>query len=345
MALLGYGGVLELSREWPEPMALAFEALNAATDTLTIGNSDYWTGDHVVFAAANGLPLDLNGDGYADCPEGHGVYYGSIWDLGPARIHVTASGDNYYQGSDAVGFYNTNATTGFSTQYNGYINIDSLDRVKIYGSEISAHNADSSAVFDFKKVKTSNFVFARYSNNGAYTSAVAAAANSIKLLSLPSASQPLEDVITVPSGFALVSEDPAQRGWLFQADLREWALDVDAANLDMTAIGETFGENTKALVRGAGSLQFLVDHASNNFGQDSLALLRLVLLTQQNAKSNAKFYFYKNRQDGGTQIGGTVYYQCDLLLTNSRINTQFDEVITGSSDFVVTGEVSIRISP
>jgi hypothetical protein len=28
MALLGNGGILELSREWPEPMALAPEAIN-----------------------------------------------------------------------------------------------------------------------------------------------------------------------------------------------------------------------------------------------------------------------------------------------------------------------------
>jgi hypothetical protein len=343
MALFGNGGTLELSREWPKPMALAFEALNATTETLAIGNPDYWTGDRIVIAAADGLPLDLNGDGYADCPEGHGVYYGSTWDLGPARIHVTASSDDYYQNSDAVPFYNTAATTGFTTQFNGYINMDALDRAKVYGAEIAAHNADVGSLVDFKRVKTSNFIVARYSANATYTNAVTAAANSIKPLLLPSTSQPLEDVITVPAGFAVISDDPEQRGWLFQAQLQEWALDIDASGLDMTAIGQTFGEQTKSLVRGAGALNFLVEHHATYLGQDSLTLLRLVLLTQQSAKSNAKFYIYKDRNASGAFVEGSVYYQCDVLLTNSRIDIRMDEAILGSADFVVTGEVAIKI--
>jgi hypothetical protein len=377
MALLGYGGVLELSREWPEPMALAPSAINysASPVRIALGNSRYWTGDRILFTSASGVPLDLNGDGYADNPEGHGIYRGGEWLTGPSRAYYTGpetdnspfyerfpaylttqAGDNLttqdgdqffvFTGQDGGKyFYNRTADTGLTTQFSAYINIDDLDRIRLFSDEISAHNLTTANEITPLKVKIDNFIISRYSANSTYTSALNTAANTIKPLALPNESQELQDVITPPSALATVADDPTERGWLFQADLREWALDVDAANLDMTAIGETFGENTKALVRGAGSLQFLVDHASNNFGQDSLALLRLVLLTQQNAKSNAKFYFYKNRQDGGTQIDGTVYYQCDLLLTNSRINTQFDEVITGSSDFVVTGEVSIRISP
>jgi hypothetical protein len=345
MALFGNGGTLELSREWPKPMALAFEALNATTETLAIGNPDYWTGDRIVIAAADGLPLDLNGDGYADCPEGHGVYYGSTWDLGPARIHVTASSDDYYQNSDAVPFYNTAATTGFTTQFNGYINMDALDRAKVYGAEIAAHNADVGSLVDFRRVKTSNFVVARYSANATYTNAVTAAANSIKPLLLPSTSQPLEDVITVPAGFAVISDDPEQRGWLVQCQLEEWALDIDASGLDMTAIGQTFGEQTKALVRGAGALQFVVDREVQAGEQDATTLLRLVLLTQHSCKSSAKFHLYKNRTPVSPQVGTTAYYDCDLLLTNSRINVKAGDLITGSSDFVVTGEIGLRFLP
>lgn len=344
MALLGNGGILELSREWPEPMALAPEAVSAASGVLALGNADYWTGDRVVLAASGGLPIDLNGDGYADCPEGHGIYFGSTWERGPARIHVTASSSGYYQATNTVAFYNTAATTGLTTITNGYISIDALDRIKLYSTEIAAHNSNTSAQLTLRTVKTTNLVVARYSAVTAYTNAVTTAANSISALTLPSTTQTLDEVITLPSALTSVADDPEQRGWMFQADLQEWALDIDAANLDMTAIGETFGENTKALVRGAGSLQFLVDHRTSTAGQDSLAVLRLVLLTQQGCKSNAKFWLYQNRDPNCGRIGGSVYYQCDLLLTNSRVNTRADSLIAGSSDFVVTGEIAIKVT-
>jgi len=345
MALLGYGGIVELSRNWPEPMALAPEAINFSTSVIELGNSEYWTGDRIIFAAADGIPIDINGDGYADCPEGHGVYYGSTWNLGPARVHISSESDQYYQPSDSVAFYNTIATTGLATQGSGYIRIDALDRIVIYKSEIGAHNADANDKVLLSRVKTSNLVFTRYSSSSTYINAVNSAANSVEPLTLPSTSQKLETVIAVPAGFETISNDPDQRGWLFQADLQEWALDIDAANLDMTAIGETFGENTKALVRGAGSMQFLIDHHDSSIGQDPLAILRLVLLTQNSAKTTARFYLYKDRDDTLNQLGGTVYYLCNLLLTNSRLNTRFDSAITGSSDFVVTGEISMRLDP
>jgi hypothetical protein len=342
MALLGNGGILELSREWPEPMALTLDAING--DTIALGNPDYWTGDRVLFAAADGLPLDINGDGYADCPEGHGIYYGSEWDLGPARIHVTAAGDNYYQASDAVDFYNTAATTGLTTQSSGYINVDALDRVKLYSTEIAAHNAIAGSLISLSKVKTSNLVFTRYSANSTYTSAVTAAANSIKPLTLPSASQPLADVITVPAGFGTISGDPDQRGWLIQCDLTDWAMDIDADNLDMTAIGETFGEHTKALVRGAGSLQFQVENKVVAGEQSSTTLLRLVLLTQQYCRSSAKFYLYKDRAAAADTIGGNAFYECTILLNKSKVNVRAGDLITGTADFVATGEIGLKFA-
>lgn len=343
MALLGNGGILELSREWPEPMALAPAAINYSSNpkTISLNNDDYWTGDRVVLRFPDGVPFDLDGDGYADNPGGHGVYYGSTWDLSRARQHVTSNTDQYYQVSDSVNFYDTSTT---QYQVDGYINQDQLGRIQLFGSELGAHNNITSDVKTISTVQTGNFVLARYSSSGTYANALTSAGNSIQPLTLPSASQELQEIITVPSGFATISNDPDARGWLFQADLQEWALDIDVANLDMTAIGETFGEHTKALVRGAGALTFFVDHKTTYAGQDSLTLLRLVLLTQQYCKSSAKFYIYKDRDSNSGKIKGNVYYECDLLLTNSRLNIRPDDAIAGTTDFVVTGEVAIRVA-
>jgi hypothetical protein len=85
MPILGHGGIIELSREWPPPLALSNEAYKLNSKLIDIGVDAYWTGDKLQFSSANGIPVDLNGDGYADCPEGHGIYRGSIYQLGPAR--------------------------------------------------------------------------------------------------------------------------------------------------------------------------------------------------------------------------------------------------------------------
>lgn len=524
MALLGNGGILELSREWPEPMALQRDAINFSNSTVSLNNAGYWTGDRILFTAASGIPFDLNGDGYADCPdghgiyrgskyelgpardfytgpetnengphyrieslalspaafnytstpnklivsnvnfqtgervllasaaglpidlngdgyadlpEGHGVYAGSQWALGPARDHLTGESsiyytetdsDNFYTTASTAGFstlleayivkdannnvrlydspspsateyvikavkpgnlvlskyadapgyataveaaaaavanldlateealedvitlpsvlsfnyYNRNQDTGFATQFDAYSYMDQLDRMRLLTSELKAYNNDSTAALALRSVDCGNFVVSRYSTDSAYTAALNTAANSIKPLSLPNDSQELKAVITLPAALVSYPDDPDNRGWLIQAQLQEWALDVDAANLDMTAIGETFGENTKALVRGAGALQFLVEHHTSAAGQDSLALLRLVLLTQRGCKSGAKFWLYQNHDTNCGRVGGSVYYECDLLLTNTKINTRADQIIAGSSDFVVTGEIFIK---
>jgi hypothetical protein len=338
MALLGYGGILDISREWPEPMALAFEAinLNSSPRTISLGNENYWTGDRVLFNFPSGSPYDQGS------PGGRGMYFGGIFELSNAKQHVTALDDEYYKTDNTALFYD-NGTP--ETVTSGYIRIDALGRIRLFTTEIAAHNLLTENEILLKAIRTENFVVARYSENSIYTTALTTVGNSIVPLTLPSDNQELKTVINPPAGLDAISNDPAERGWLFQADLQEWALDIDAANLDMTAIGETFGENTKSVVRGAGSLQFLVEHRPTDEGQDSLALLRLVLLTQKGCKSNARFWLYKDRDANCGRISGSVYYQCDLLLTNSRINTRADQLIVGSTDFVATGDIEVKFAP
>ena len=377
MALLGNGGILELSREWPEPMALAPEAINYETTPVRIdlGNPLYWTGDYVTIASAAGLPFDQNGDGYADAPDGHGIYRGGKWLTGPSRAWYTGSetdqspfyerfpaylmtqdgdsittqdGDRFFEFTGQDGnkyFYNRPEDTGLSTQISAYIHVDGLDRIRLFTDEISAHNLDTANELTPLPISIDNFVIARASSAPAYITALDEAATAIRTLPLPSTTQLLEDVVTSPAGLAAVADDPDQRGWLIQCELEEWALDIDATSLDMTAIGETFGEQTKALVRGAGSLQFVIDHKVQAGEQDGMTLLRLVLLTQNSCKSSAKFHLYRNRTPIGPQVGTTAYYDCDLLLTNSRISVRAGDLITGSTDFVVTGEIGLRFLP
>jgi hypothetical protein len=336
MAVLGSGGVLDISREIPDAMALTAARLNA--DSISLANQSYWAGDRIIIAAAGGVPFDVNGDGYADCPDGHGFYAGSSWVLGPSRSGLGAAA--YVSGGDSGAFYNTASTTGLTTQIDGYMSRDVLDRIKLWTTEGAAHS-ETGTEKPLVTVKPSNFIIAHYDNDSTYTSAIDAAANSIQPLTLLDSEQRLESVITLPADFNVVCEN---RDWKLQCDLEEWVMSIDASNLDTTAIGEAFGEHVKSLVRGAGSLQFLAEHSSVDTEQDGLALLRLVLLTQNQCNTKARFHIYKNRSAPAPRIDGSVYYECDILLTNTRLNTRATEVIAGTADFVATSEIKLKVA-
>lgn len=375
MAILGSGGRLEISREIPEPISLSWQRLNIGSTpyTITFANRSFWAGDRIILAADEGLPIDLNGDGYADCPDGHGIYRGSIWRNGPSRafytgpdtdaspfygqlvaintlttqsgdILITQSGDTLvgFNGNENNNdFYNTPATTGLTKQTDGYISRNLLDRIRLWTTEAAGH-AGSGTEKVLLNVKPKNFVIAKYSAIASYVSAIDSAIASIADLTINGEVR-LASLITLPSGFDVLCKD-ANRDWKVQCELEEWIMSVDAANLDTTAIGETFGENVKALVKGAGSLQFLADHRQIAGEQDSIALLRLVLLTQNQCNTKGRFYLYKNRTAPSPQIDGSVYYECDILLTNTRLNTRPSELIAGTADFVATSEIKLQVA-
>jgi len=376
MAVLGVGGVLGISRAIPEPIALSSARINTggATTTISLTNPGYWTGDRIIIASSLGVPFDVNGDGYADCPDGHGIYRGGIWDTGISRAFyvggdtdaspfyrqytetlnlvtqagdqlVTQSGDALIGLSGAEGledFYNNAANTGLATQADGYMSRDELDRIRLWTTEAAAHSA-SGTEKAIGKVKCGNFIVAYYDDAAQYTTAINTAATSLNALTLLQSEQLLASVITLPAGFAALCDD-ANRNWKMQCDLEEWVMSIDATNLDTTAIGETFGEHVKSLVRGAGTLQFQADHRAQTGEEDGLALLRLVLLTQNQCNTKARFHLYKNRTAPNPQIDGSVYYECEILLTNSRLNTRAGDIIAGTADFVATSEIKIKVA-
>lgn len=368
MAILGNGGILELSRATPKPMALTSARLNTGVSpvSISLANQGYWTGDRVSLASADGLPFDVNGDGYADCPDGHAMYRGGRWNLGPAHDFyggietdaapfydygdalLTEAGDTIldelgntllFPGlSDDEDQYNTPTTTGLATTFDAYINRDELDRITFFSSETAAYANEVASRVDVEKVNCTNFILAAYNSNSGYTAALNAAATSLEPLTLSNSEQNLDGLFSLSPLFA------PDRQWLMQCQLTEWALNVDATNLDTTAIGETFGEHVKALVRGSGSLQFLVDHRNQDDEMDAMTLLRLVLMTENQSNTNAKFYLYKNRNESAPQIAGSAYYQCDLLLTNTKVNTRATEIIAGSADFVATSDIKLKVA-
>jgi len=52
------------------------------------------------------------------------------------------------------------------------------------------------------------------------------------------------------------------------------------------------------------------------------------------------------RQESVSQpelLPGDLFYECDILITNSAINTRAGEIIVGTANFVTTGPIELRM--
>ena len=132
MALLGNGGILELSREWPDPMALAETAVIHSTtpSRISLGNTDYWTGDRIILNFPGGSPFNTGN------ANGAGVYFGSIYVLSQARQHVTGPNANYYQVDNSVAFYDkSHCRVAYYDEANSELLINGVTHVNNYNGE------------------------------------------------------------------------------------------------------------------------------------------------------------------------------------------------------------------
>ena len=197
---LGSGGVLEISQE-SDAIALTPARLNVGS--ISLANQAYWAGVDDI-ATEDGVPFDVNGDGYADYPDGHGFCEG-IWTTGPALDFNTfgQTGDNapFYhgfinefnlitQGGDQlitqsgdllIGIdgieeesdkYNTSATTGLSKQVDGYIIVMCLIASSFGPKPLAILKAEPKHYL----IKPGNFVITKYDDDSTYTAAIRAVA-------------------------------------------------------------------------------------------------------------------------------------------------------------------------
>jgi hypothetical protein len=104
VALLGWYGSLTLYREWPEPAVLQGGDFEEAAGQwrLSLDDAGWWSGDRVTIHNPRGLPIDFNGDGFADCPDGHRFYGPPGFAGGPATRHRTSDSSQMYRTPDRL---------------------------------------------------------------------------------------------------------------------------------------------------------------------------------------------------------------------------------------------------
>jgi hypothetical protein len=354
MAVLGVNGIVRLRREAPDPIVLPISTARADIDVLVVRNQEFWGGDEVRIFAPNGLPLSTSA-----LPNGVGCYFGSYWDLAPNRSHVTAENDQYYVTTDNnVYFYNRGTPVNSATYY---IHRDKLDRISFYDTRAKALTGSTVDRIDIKQLDFDYIVMSAAGTeeyDDAISECVAAVGDyrlsdvtdEITLASIcdfaPSYLQPVAG--TTEYNDAELSPRRWINGfpWIIQGFVEEWSIQLDAAGINTTSVGDKFGDNIKSIVTGGGTFDFQVERASSEENYDTTSLMRLLLLTEKGYKAQAQFYMIYDRQYNGARpelLPGDLYYECDILITNSAVNTRAGEIIVGTANFVTTGPIQLRM--
>ncbi len=132
--------------------------------------------------------------------------------------------------------------------------------------------------------------------------------------------------------------------WSIQGQLQQWTLNLAASEVDVTALGERFGDSVKSLVTGGGTLDFLVDRTAHPATADTTFLMQLLLMIEKGCKARAEFWMIDAREDNSDQLlPGDLYYESTITITRQAINTRAAEIIAGSLDFVTLQEIALRM--
>lgn len=346
MPIAGRFGSVELSREWPKPIVFPSSALQASASgegTLDIVASGFWVGDRVVLTTEFGVPGDLNNDGFADSISGFGFYGGSKYQTGVRRSHLIDNNSSFYTPVDSDRVYD--AVPEGSLTMSGFLGRDSLDRVKLYSDESGAHLGSPESEIPLYSVFTGGMLLTPYSELKDYTNQLP------ELLATTQQTQPITKErtvsreVTLPPAVAEAYSNTTGDTWNFVASTESWSIELSSNKLDMTAIGECFGQYTKSVAEGAGTMRFLIEPKwkSETYGVE--ALLHLVLMVQQEgSKAKSRFYVYNNlpEREGGFQHISLAYV-CSTFLSNVNLTVEAPDLIRGTADFVIVGKPKIEL--
>jgi hypothetical protein len=354
MAVLGTNGIVRLRRDAPSPLVIPLSAMRADIDVLLVRNQDFWNGDEVRIQSPDGLPLSTDA-----LPSGVGCYFGSFWDLGPNRSHVTDETDKYYvDDDDSVYFYNRGNPINSATYY---IYRDRLDRISFYNTRSEALGGASEDRIDIKQLDF-RYIIVSAAGTEEYDNAIAeciAAVGDYRFSDVRD-EVTLESICDFPPLFLQPvagdeEYDDAELSprrwingfpWIIQGCIAEWSIELDAAGINTTSVGDKFGENVKSIVSGGGRFDFDIDRKASEDSYDATALMQLLLLTEKGCKAEAQFYMIYGREASESRpelLAGDLFYECDILITNSAVNTRAGEIIVGTANFVTTGAIELRM--
>jgi hypothetical protein len=345
MAVLGQFGTVELSREWPAPTALADERLQrGATPSLDLSDLAFQSGDEVLLVSLRGVPLGIGVNGAAPCPDGHAFWTGGETAVGPALAARTTS-NGFWSADPSLPFWESAATVGFQQTATAYIHRDEMDDVRFYNSELNAINGGAPGLIPLRNVSPGSLLILPASAVAGYNTAALALLQAIGAADIPGGEQPAANLAAVPQILLNTAADAEQRGWLIQCDLTDWLFEMDATQLKEDAIGQAFGEIAKGMLRGAGAFNGEIDHSYVAGEQSGLGMLRLMMLTEQGSKARARFQLLDQRNASAPLVPERLFYETDILLWKTAVNTSAVDVIRINAQFIATGRIRLAKRP
>lgn len=347
MPVLGVGGVLELRRELPDPVLVSPEGVAPSTNVIDVGTDGFWTGDQVWVWGPVGLPFDLNNDELPDVRGGWGMFYGSKYLLYGARKTRLSTGASKWFGAEAP--FRAPDIEGLVDRTELFVYKDELDRLAFYRTFNEALAGDPTNRLKFYAVDFRFLLVAPVGSTG-YQERIAPVYPELVEYQFP---QDLPHIPLLRVTTAAVPEPDGiddDRPWNFVAEMEDWSLELDANSVEITALGERFGESTRALVTGGGQLDFYVSRSTNTDEADATALARLLITLEKGSKAEAVFHV--TNKDGlqhqssypNDRQKSSVSYHSSILLVTAVTNTSADDVIRGSARFVTVGRVRLTIN-
>lgn len=248
-----------------------------------------------------------------------------------------------------------------------WIHIDALGRVSFYRSrcdalagcpsnrvDIEAQAAGTITIAPYGSLEYWNAIWECVSRYGEYkfsdaqdTVTLASICEDPPKYEIPEAGiDEYDNANLLPRG----QEGSAAPYWQILCDIREWTLELEAAAVDTTAVSEKFGTAVKSLVTAGGSTEFLIDRKCFDDDQDNgLALMQLLLMTEKGCQASAQFWVMSGTNpcevDCDGRINGGLYYETDILITNTAVNLRPTEIVAGTASFVSTGEIRLLTGP
>ena len=140
--------------------------------------------------------------------------------------------------------------------------------------------------------------------------------------------------------------------WRYQGGIQSWSLNPSSSAVSTSALGENYGSSTKGIVTGTGSLDFLLKLNTGITRDNSLAILRLILMFDSGATAQTRFYLKKattlNESPcsiaAGVELSSALYYSARILVTDQAIRVTAEDFIAGSVSFSTTGPIRLGSS-
>lgn len=348
MAIDGEIGTLTLSRSWPRPVVLTDDLLDAPGSVVRLRLEEpcFLNGDQVLLTAPLGLPFDVLGTGYANCPDGHS-FWGDPASSGPATLHRIGADPPFWGPDDNATFWEHPGTVGLSQQATVYIHQDALERATFYNLEVGAVNGGDLSRLPLRLVGFDRLILSVASDRAGYAEALLALA-----LTIPrpeEAEVGLEDIVpALPPVIRDAGAAADERGWKRQADLSNWEVETDTTALDQGAIGEAFGAVLAGQVRGAGSFSGEISNIYAPGVSPSSAMLRLDMLTKKGGTGTIRLLVADGPRGHSNGVcfirEECLFYEMDILLTKVQLSTQAGETKKIRGQFASIGDVRFIIA-